>query len=176
MPDDCNGYVEWVTWEKTSAATYRWTGATPTGAPAARKSVADQTTGLDTEAAADAQRKNERETWCPRGCKESAPADSPTPFPGQTVRYGWTEQYQGQDAQGNTVTLTATYTAYGNADFVKHRYRKECSPDAFGNVSWSLGDLKVKISAQRLAALSPVDLHVALQEQGLLEEVLEILS
>ena len=176
MPENCNGFVEWVTWKRTSDATYTTTLKDPAGAPEPTKPIPDRLRGLNEEADADAARRSEPHGDCPTPCQNAQPVVTTTNLPNVIVEYRWTEQYDLTDAGGNTVRLTAKYTAVGKADFQKLRHRAECYPDHFGNIYYNLNDIEVKVPAKLLVACSPEQLYLALQREGLLEKVEEILG
>lgn len=176
MPQNCNGFVEWVTWTRTSEAVHLATLKHPANGPPPQKTLPDIIKGLNDESSKDAERQSEPRKSCTPPCRTAEAVVTKTPLPGVPVVYRWTEQVQMVNANGNPVQGEVHYTAEGKADFEKHSHRAECYPNQFGNVHYNLDDIEIKIPAKLLAVLSRDELYLALQKNGLLEEVEEVLG
>jgi hypothetical protein len=169
---DCNGFVEWVLWIPRTDVGLTTLTKFPEGAPAPSTPLEDILAGLRDAARRDAIRQSDvPEPTCGADCKQTVSKLVDEAEIEVDVVYAFTEHFQGLDAAGNPTTLTANHYAFGKATFLKNRYRRECYPAVFGNVSFDLGELTVPVPATMLAGLSTRVLVDALAAAGTLDEV-----
>jgi hypothetical protein len=177
MAGNCNGFVEWVLWIPRSDVRLTTLTRFPDGAPAPSTPLEDILAGLRDAARRDATRQSDvPEPSCGADCKQTVSKLVDETEIEVDVAYAFEERFQGLDAAGNPTTVTATHYAFAKAAFLKNRYRKECYPATFGNVSFNLGDLTVAVPATVLASLSTKVLVDALAAAGTLDEVTTLVT
>lgn len=152
MADNCEKTLSYRTYRRTGEARGLTISKAPPNAPEPRKSRAEAKAELERRVDEDmAERSAEPVPQCdPCGVM----TDKSTVELFITVgNRQWREDYQLQDANGNTIAGTALYTARADIDAEATIHTKICGPASFGDKLAALSDFSFEVPADRLAAL-----------------------